>query len=143
MAYAAKLDGLFHKVVCLLSDGELDEGSNWEAILMGSHHKLDNLIAICDRNRLQSIRSTEQTLSLEPLVDKLNSFGWKVLEIDGHNHAQIKEALSSNTKGKPLFIVANTIKGRGVKFMENQTLWHYRTARGEEFESALKELEQI
>ena len=111
-------------------------------MLLANHFSLDNLIAIVDRNKLQSFKSTEETLALEPLVEKVSSFGWKVVEIDGHNHQEIKESLSSGANGKPLFIIANTIKGKGVKFMENKVLWHYRTARGEEFDKALKELQE-
>jgi len=140
MALAAKINKDKHKVFVLMSDGECDEGSNWEAILFASHHKLDNLVAIVDRNKLQSISSTEDTLKLEPFVEKWEAFGWHVIEVDGHNHQQLKNACISKEDGKPLCIVANTIKGKGVSFMENKVLWHYRSPQNEEYEAALKEL---
>ena len=141
LSLAAKINEQGHKVVCLMSDGECDEGSNWEGILLASHHKLDNLIVIIDKNGLQSIKSTNETLNLEPFKDKWIAFGWEVIEIDGHNILEILNALKSNTKDKPLCILATTIKGKGVSFMENNVLWHYRTARDEEYKIALKELE--
>lgn len=142
MALSAKLDMKKHKIFTLLSDGELDEGSNWEAIMFAAHHNLDNLIAIIDYNKLQSILSVKETLNLEPLKDKWESFGWKVIETDGHNHAKIKSSLikAINTSVKPVCIIAHTIKGKGVSFMENNNLWHYRSPQGEEFDRAMKEL---
>jgi transketolase len=143
MAKAAKLNNAENKVVVLLSDGECDEGSVWEAIMFASHHKLDNLIAIIDYNKLQSLASVEETLSLEPFSDKWISFGWRVSSINGHNHNEIEKALYNvnKNKGRPTVIIANTIKGKGVSFMENQVLWHYRTAQGREYDAAIKELE--
>lgn len=142
MALAARLDERPHRVVVLLSDGELDEGSNWEAFLFAAHHQLDNLLVIIDYNRIQSLASVEDTLGLEPLVDKLNSFGWQVREVDGHDHGQIGESLDAMPfqPGNPSCLLAHTVKGKGVSFMEHAVLWHYRTARGEEFDRALKEL---
>lgn len=142
MAYGAKLDHQQHRVFVLMSDGECDEGSNWEAILFAAHHGLDNLVAIVDYNKLQSIGSVAETLALEPFADKWRSFGWVVREIDGHNHADIDETLASIPLevGKPNCVIAHTTKGKGVSFMEDSVLWHYRTARGEEYEAALKEL---
>lgn len=145
MAYGAKLDNLHHRVFVLLSDGECDEGSNWEAILFAAHHKLDNLIAIVDYNKLQSIKPVSETLNLEPFPDKWKSFGWAVEEVDGHDHAAIK-ALCDNvpfTRGKPTCIIAHTTKGKGVSFMENSVLWHYRSAQAEEYENALQELNSV
>jgi len=118
----------------------LDEGSNWEALMFSSHHNLNNLTAIIDRNFLQSIESTENTLTLEPLKDKLIAFGWNVIEVDGHDHYQLIEALNSICD-KPKIIIANTIKGKGVSFMENDNKWHYQTPLGENFEKAIQELE--
>lgn len=141
IALAAKINKENHKVYVLMSDGECDEGSNWEAALFAHHHKLDNLIAIIDRNKLQSIYSTEDTLSLEPFVSKWESFGWNVIEIDGHDHNQLLNAFDTFVDDRPLCIVANTIKGKGVSFMENNTLWHYRSPQGEEFKAAMNELE--
>ena len=140
MALAAKINNKKHRVFVLLSDGECDEGSNWEAILFAAHHKLNNLVVIIDRNRLKSIYSTEDTLALEPFPDKWKSFGWNVVEIDGHNHNEIFKSCKNEdaSKSKPLCVIANTTKGKGVKFMENNNLWHYRTARGEELKKAIK-----
>lgn len=145
MAYSAKLDGHSHRVFTVLSDGECDEGSNWEAILFASHHKLDNLIAIIDYNKIQSLTSIAETLELEPFADKWKSFGWSVTEVDGHDHQKLKTAFSKLPfeKNKPNCIIAHTTKGKGVSFMENSVLWHYRTAKGEELNNALKELENI
>ena len=144
MALAAKINKKKHRVFALLSDGECDEGSNWEAILFAAHHKLNNLVAIIDRNRLQSIYSTEDTLALEPFPDKWKSFGWDVVEIDGHNHNEIFKSCKNDvaSKNKPLCVIANTTKGKNVSFMENNTLWHYRSPQGEEYKLAIDELEK-
>jgi transketolase len=139
MALAAKIDKKSHKIFVVMSDGELDEGSNWEAFIFAAHHELSNLTAIIDRNKLQSMRTTEETLSLEPLRDKLIAFGWNVIEVDGHNHNELFSAIDSDTK-KPKVIIANTIKGKGVSFMENEIAWHYRTPSGELFDQAMKDL---
>ena len=139
MALAAKIDKKSHKIFVVMSDGELDEGSNWEAFMFAAHHGLNNLTAVIDRNKLQSMRTTEETLSLEPLRDKLIAFGWNVIEVDGHNHNELFSAIDSDTK-KPKVIIANTIKGKGVSFMENEISWHYRTPKGELFDQAMKDL---
>jgi len=143
MAKAAKLRREKHRVVVLLSDGECDEGSNWEAILFSAHHELDNLMAIVDYNKIQSLAPVADTLALEPFADKWRSFGWHVVEIDGHDHDQLQACLSlvPEVRTKPTCIIAHTVKGRGVSFMENTVLWHYRTARGKELAAALRELE--
>jgi transketolase len=142
MAYGAKLDARAHRVFVLLSDGECDEGSNWEAILFSSHHRLDNLCAIVDYNKIQSLKPVAETLALEPFGDKWRAFGWTVREIDGHDHEQIAAACDSSARipGRPTCIIAHTVKGKGVPFMEHSVLWHYRSARGEEFEAALAAL---
>lgn len=140
MAKAAKLKGAANKVVVVLSDGECDEGSNWEAIMFASHHKLDNLVAVIDYNKLQSLDTTENTLALEPLGDKFRAFGWEVVEIDGHDHREISEALSEASH-RPKVLIAHTTKGKGVSFMENSVLWHYRSPEGDEYERAIAELE--
>ena len=144
MALGAKIDDKVHRVFVLLSDGECDEGSNWEAILFASHHRLDNLAAIVDYNKIQSLASVEETLSLEPFADKLRSFGWVVREVDGHDHPQLQKSLSDLPAeiGRPTAVIAHTTKGKGVSFMENTVLWHYRCPKGEEFDAALKELEE-
>lgn len=142
MALAGRRDGAAHRVVVLMSDGECDEGSNWEAILFAAHHGLDNLTAIIDYNKLQSIRPVAETLNLEPLAQKLKAFGWGVREVDGHDHAAVHEVLSAVpfVPGSPSCIIAHTTKGKGVSFMENSVLWHYRSASEEELQSALSEL---
>jgi transketolase len=144
MAYAAKLSDKKHRVFAVLSDGECDEGSNWEAVLFASHHKLDNLTVVVDYNKIQSLASVSETLELEPFSDKWKAFGWNVREVDGHDHKALKDAFDRLpfSAGKPSCVIAHTIKGKGVSFMENSVLWHYRTARGEEFEAAAKELEK-
>jgi len=142
MAYAAKLKGSDHRVFTLMSDGECDEGSNWEAILFAGHHRLDNLIAVIDYNKIQSLGPVGETLALEPFTDKWKSFGWSVRNVDGHNHDDLKDALANTPGGvgRPTVVIAHTTKGKGVSFMENTVLWHYRTPRGEELEAALDEL---
>lgn len=144
MAYAAKLAEHKHKVCVLLSDGELGEGSNWEAILFAAHHKLDNLIAIVDFNNLQSLDTVENTLNLEPVMDKWRSFGWYVQEVNGHDIEGLLTAFNdcSAIKNIPHCIIARTTKGKGVPFMENQVLWHYRTPDVNELQAALAALEQ-
>lgn len=146
MALAAKLDSADHSVYCLLSDGELDEGSNWEAILFAQHHELKNLVAIIDYNKIQSLDLVTNTIRLEPLAAKFTSFGWHVIEVDGHDHTTLEETFVSLRKSdtqKPTIVIAHTTKGKGVSFMENSVLWHYRTARGEEYDKAKAELEQL
>ena len=144
MAKAAKLKGDSHRVFALLSDGECDEGSNWEAALFASHHQLDNLVCIIDYNKIQSLAPVAETLALEPFSDKWTSFGWHVTDVDGHDHDQLAASLSreQTCPEQPKCVIAHTTKGKGVSFMENAVLWHYRTARGEEFDSALSELEK-
>lgn len=144
MAKAARLRGDSHRVFVLLSDGECDEGSNWEAVLFAAHHGLDNLVAIVDYNKIQSLAPVAETLNLEPFADKWRSFGWEVAEVDGHDHDALCESLAALPlqPGQPTCLIAHTTKGKGVSFMENTVLWHYRTARGEEFDRALRELEE-
>jgi transketolase len=142
MAKALKLRRGPGRVFVLMSDGECDEGSIWEAALFAQHHGLDNLVAIVDYNGIQSLGSVADTLALEPFVDKWRAFKWEALEVDGHCHSSLSAALmEAGAAGCPTVIVARTTKGKGVSFMENTVLWHYRTARGEEFNRALAELE--
>jgi transketolase len=140
MAMSGKRRGIDYQVYCLLSDGECDEGSNWEAILLAAHHGLNNLTAIVDYNKIQSLASVAETIGLEPFADKWTSFGWEVLSIDGHDVSAICEALRRERTEQPRVIIADTVKGRGVSFMENSVLWHYRTPRDQEFADALAEL---
>ena len=127
----------------LMSDGECDEGSVWEAAMFASHHKLNNLVCVVDYNKLQSLTKVKDTLNLEPFVDKWQSFGWTVIEIDGHNFKSLKEVFLKKKLSKPLCILAHTIKGKGVSFMENSVLWHYRSPDDLEFELAKKELQKV
>jgi len=139
-AKAAKISNENWKTFVLLSDGELDEGSNWEAFMFASHHKLNNLTAIIDYNKLQSLDSIENTLGLEPLDKKFKSFGWDVFEVDGHDYLQISNALIESSNLNPKVIIAHTTKGKGVSFMENKVEWHYKTPNKVELELALSEL---
>jgi transketolase len=143
MALAAKRAGKSQRVFVLLSDGECDEGSTWEAILFASHHKLDNLVAIVDYNKMQSLGLVCDTLALEPFSSKWEAFGWAVREAPGHDHVALTSVFDSipYEAGKPTCVLAHTIKGKGVSFMENSVLWHYRTACGNEYAAALCELE--
>lgn len=144
MAKALKLAGQDPHVFVLLSDGECDEGTIWEAALFAQHHVLDNLVAIVDYNKIQSLARVAETIALEPFRQKWESFNWSVVETDGHDHEQLAVALANlpARTGRPTVVIAHTIKGKGVSFMENTVLWHYRTARGEEFDLALAELEK-
>ena len=141
-ALAARLDGSPHRVYCLMGDGEQQEGSVWEAAMSASHFALDSLCAVVDRNRLQIDGWTKDVMDIEPLADKYRSFGWHVIEIDGHNIGQIIGAFdeAKATKGKPTVIIADTIKGKGVSFMEDQVGWHGVAPKQEQFETAIKEL---
>ncbi len=142
-AFAAKIREDKWKTYVLMSDGELGEGSNWEAFLFASHHRLDNLVAIIDYNKLQSFTSIEKTLNIEPLSEKLKLFGWEVREVSGHDNDQLEILLSSTpwTKGKPSVLIAHTIKGKGVSFMENSVEWHYKSPNDEQLAIALLEIE--
>ncbi len=143
MALAAKRRREQYRVFVMLSDGELDEGSNWEAILFAPHHGLDNLTAIVDYNKIQGFGSVDEVLSLAPLPEKWRAFGWAVREIDGHNLEQIESALTGLPleKGRPSVMIAHTTKGKGVSFMEDQLSWHYSSPNDEQFRLALEELE--
>lgn len=139
MALAAQRRGQTHRVVALLSEGDCDEGSTWEAALFAGHHGLCGLTAVVDYNRLQSLAPVEDTLELEPFGDKWRSFRWSVREVDGHDHGQLIGALTEPSPS-PVCVIARTTKGRGVSFMENAVLWHYRTPQGEELSAARAEL---
>ncbi|HVN96737.1 MAG TPA: transketolase [Syntrophorhabdaceae bacterium] len=142
MAIAAKKDRRNSRVFVLLSDGELNEGSVWEAAMFASHHRLDNLIAIVDYNKIQALGFSEDIIGLESLSQIWSSFGWAAREVDGHDFNQITANLGEipYAKDKPSVVVAHTVKGRGVTFMENNLLWHYRSPDIREYELALKEL---
>jgi transketolase len=144
-ALAAKLQDSSWRVFALTGDGELQEGSNWEAAMSAAHYKLDNLTVIVDRNRLQQGDWTEQTMHLEPLAEKWRAFGWSVREVDGHNIAQLLETFAHVPfeAGKPNCIIAHTHKGQGVSFIRDKAAWHHRVPNAEELAMALEELEEV
>ncbi len=144
MALAAKMDCKSHKVYCLLGDGELQSGMNWEAAMFSAHYKLNNLVAFVDRNSLQISGDTEDVIGIEPLADKWESFGWRVKTIDGHDIKKILSACewAKKSKGKPTVLILKTIKGSGVSFMEHNADFHGRSCNPEEAESAEKELKE-
>ncbi len=139
-AIAAKLAKASWRVFVVVGDGELQEGSNWEAAMCAGHRRLDNLTAIVDRNRLQQGARTEDTNQLEPLADRWRAFGWDVLVRDGHDHSALYEAFVSARDGRPRCVIANTIKGKGVSFIEDRVEWHHKVPSPEQIELALKEL---
>jgi len=142
MALAAKMDLASYRVFTLLGDGELTEGSNWEAGIAAAHYKLDNLTAIIDHNTLQITGHTRDVMSNEPLDEKWRAFGWVVKVVDGHDYAALTEALSKPAEiGKPTCIIANTTKGKGVSFMENVAKWHHGVPNEAELQQALSELD--
>jgi transketolase len=142
MATGAKRTGASWRTFVMLSDGECDEGSVWEAAMFAAHHGLDNLVALVDYNKIQSLGPVREILRLEPFADKWMSFGWSVRRVDGHHHAAVREALTGlpATTGRPTCVLLDTVKGKGVSFMENTVLWHYRSPQGSEFEQAMREL---
>lgn len=135
IAMSRKINKISGRVFIIMSDGECDEGTTWESALIANHHNLSNVCVIVDRNRIQSLKDTEMTLKLEPFPAKWKSFGWNVVEIDGHNHLQLAKTIMKKYNG-PLVVIASTTKGKGVKFMENSILWHYRSPNAQELESA-------
>ncbi len=141
MALAGRRDGRNHRVVVMLSDGECDEGTVWEAAMLAAHHRLSNLTVIIDYNKIQSLGAVEDVIRLEPFADKWAAFGWRVLEVDGHNLHAVVATLRDRSEEQPTCVIAHTVKGKGVPFMEHQLLWHYRTPRGEELEQAERALE--
>lgn len=143
IALAGKREDKPYRVFVLVSDGEMDEGSNWESILFAPQHQLDNLVVIVDYNKIQSFGTVQEVLDLEPLTAKFQAFRWSVREIDGHNFQQIEDAFNSVPfqKGKPSCIIAHTVKGKGVSFMENQLAWHYKSPNQEQLEQAVAEIE--
>lgn len=142
IALAAARGNSPRRVFVVMSDGECDEGTTWESALLAGHHRLDNIVVAVDRNGLQSLTTTEDTLRLEPFADKWRAFGWEVLEVDGHDHSALAAAFArgANTSGQPRVVICNTTKGKGVSFMENQVPWHYRSPNDEQLALALEEL---
>lgn len=143
MALVGKREKLPYQVFVMLSDGELDEGSNWESILFAPHHQLDNLIVIVDYNKIQSFGSVSEVLNLDSLNEKWQAFGWSTHEVNGHDHTAITKTLESLPRktGKPNVVIAHTIKGKGVSFMEDRLEWHYKSPNQEQLDLALCELE--
>lgn len=142
MAIGARADRRTSRIYCLLSDGECDEGSNWEAILFAPHHKLDNLVAIVDFNKIQSFGRVSEVLNLDPFADKWRAFGWNTIEVDGHDTAALEQVFASAAaaKGRPTAVIAHTVKGRGVSFMEDRLEWHYKSPSTEQLQKALEEI---
>lgn len=143
-AKALKLKGIKTKVFVLIGDGELAEGSNFEAILFASHHKLDNLILIIDHNNLQSLTTVKETLNIDPIDKKFEAFGWDFSNVDGHDFNALRKAFEdfiSLPNEKPKVVIAKTIKGKGVSYMENSVDWHYKPPNKKEFEEALNQIE--
>jgi transketolase len=140
IAIAGTLTGSDHRTFVLTGDGEQQEGSNWEAAMVAGHRKLNRLTLIIDRNRLQQGAGTEETSGLDPLDQKYAAFGWDVAFIDGHDHAALHRALSAPPGDKPRCLIANTVKGKGVSFMENQASWHHGVPNADQFAQAMKEL---
>jgi transketolase len=143
LAFAAKKWGGRQNIYCLVGDGEMDEGSNWEAILFAAQFKLNNLCLIIDYNKIQSLGNTNEVINLEPLHKKFEAFNWNPIEINGHDHTEIYEAFLSSgaNQNEPSVIIANTIKGKGVSFMENNLLWHYKSPTTELYNKAMEELQ--
>jgi transketolase len=142
IAIAGQISGADYRTYVLTGDGEQQEGSNWEAAMTAGHRKVKNLTLIIDRNRLQQGARTEDTAGLDPLDDKYRAFGWHVVEIDGHDYGQLLETLGApvGEREKPLCVIANTVKGKGVSFMEDQAKWHHGVPNAEQFAQAMKEL---
>ena len=144
IALAAKKDNAAYRVFTLMGDGELAEGSNWEAAMFAAHNKLDNLVAILDHNQLQITGSYEEVCSPFPIDKKFEAFGWSVVQADGHNIGELRNVLNNVPleKDKPTFVIANTVKGKGVSFMENIVKWHHGVPDDLQYRMAIKELEE-
>ena len=140
IAIAAQLSGATYRTFVLTGDGEQQEGSNWEAAMTAGHRKLSNLTLIIDRNRLQQGARTEETASLDPLGEKYRAFGWEVSEVDGHDHAALLSTLAAPAGQGPRCVIANTVKGKGVSFMEDRAKWHHGVPNAEEYGQAMEEL---
>jgi len=145
MALAGKMDNKNYRVFVMLGDGECQEGTIWEAAMCAPQHRLDNLVCIIDYNKLQALDSLENIVSIEPLADKWKAFGWEVVEVDGHDIGQLMDTFSAVplAKDKPSLVIAHTVKGKGISFMENVPIWHYRLPNPQEMKIASQELELI
>ncbi len=144
MALSAKISGDSYRTYAILGDGEIEEGQVWEAAMFAAHYKLDNILAIVDNNNLQIDGTIEEVMSSYPITDKFKAFGWHVITIDAHDFDQIEKAFeeAKEVKGKPTVIVQKSVKGKGVSFMENQVSWHGAAPNAEQYEIAMKELQQ-
>ncbi|MCQ8280061.1 transketolase [Acetobacteraceae bacterium KSS8] len=142
-AAGGRIAGAGYRTFVVLGDGELQEGSNWEAAMYAGHRGLDNLCAVVDRNRLQQGARTEDTNSLEPLADKWRAFGWDTVELDGHDHAALLRAFEAPRDGRPRVLIANTIKGKGVSFIEDRVEWHHKVPSPEQMLRAREELNRM
>ena len=138
-ALTAKKDNLKSHYYAILSDGELNEGSNWEAIMFAAHHKLENLVVFIDYNKIQSFGRIEEVINLEPLSSKFTAFNWDVLNVNGHDQIELFNALQQKTK-RPKVIICNTVKGKGVEFMEDKLEWHYKSPNSEQLKVAISGL---
>lgn len=140
IALDAKVRKKCYRVFTLIGDGEMNEGSVWEAIIFGGHHRLNNLIAIIDNNRMQALGFTHEVANINPMKAKLEAFGWNAVDVDGHNISEIFDGFDQMSADKPNAVILHTTKGKGVSFMENELLWHYRYPQDDEYELAMKEL---
>lgn len=138
IAMSRKMSGIAGRVFVVMSDGECDEGTTWESAMIANHHNLDNLVVIVDRNGIQSLTFTEETLKLEPFEDKWKAFGWETRVENGHNYENLSSALKKSSK--PLCVIAETTKGKGIDFMENSVLWHYKSPADEDVKNAFSQL---
>ena len=144
MAYANKLSKSDSNVYLVLSDGELQEGSTWEAIAAAVNLKTTNIIAFLDLNDVTSLEKiSEKQPAFYPVLEKLEAFGWEVKEVDGHDHDAMREAVANRSKNKPMMVVCKTIKGKGVSYMENVPIWHYRSPSVAEYKQAMQELDEV
>lgn len=143
MAWVAKASRQSHRVFSIMGDGECQEGAVWEMATFAAHYKLSNLTIIVDHNKLQSLDTLEKTMSVSNLPARWNAFGWDTVEVDGHDHEMLREALTKSKPEKPLCIIAHTVKGKGVSFMENKVEWHYRNPHTEEYNLAMEELNSL
>lgn len=143
MALAAKADQKHHRVFVIMSDGECNEGTTWESAMFAAHHKLDNIVVVVDYNGQQGLGKSKEIMNNEPFAEKWKAFGWEVKEIDGHDYEVLEKTLQSVPlhAEKPTVIIAKTVKGKGVSFMEDQVAWHYKNPNEEQYQTALKELQ--
>jgi len=141
IALNGKIKNKDYKVFAIVGDGECNEGSIWEMIMFAGHNKLSNFTVIVDSNKMQAMGETNDIVNLDPMSEKWRSFGWYAIDVDGHNHNELRNAFNECTNGKPKVIISHTIKGHGISFMENNLWWHYQIPFGDYYEKAVKELE--